>query len=171
VTLDQLVEITRLKQVERAGWLRVGVAAPESVAAHSWGVSFLVLTYLPKELDLALALAFATVHDLAEARTGDLTPADRVAPDEKYRRERVAMSALAPQLLPLWERYESQRDAEARFVRECDRLDMAVQALAYHRAGHRELRQFVASAAQVVSHPALRPILDAIDAELAAFRS
>lgn len=162
----RLVAAARLKRVDRAGWVRVGVVAPESVAAHSWGVSLLVVLLAPPELDRARALTYAALHDLAEAWVGDLTPFDGVARDEKLARERDAISRWtggwpgAEGARSAWEAYEAQRDPEARFVRQLDRLDMAVQALAYTGEVPAErLTEFVASAAAGIDHPALAPLV------------
>lgn len=166
MTLDALVEAVRLKRVARAGWVRAGVPGPESVAAHSWGVSLLVVALAPAEIR-EKALIYAAIHDLAEARVGDLTPRDGVPKDEKHRREREAMVALAPGLLATWDAYEAQADDAARFVRQCDRLDMAIQALAYHREGTPGMREFVDSARTVVTAPELARLMAGIVAEIA----
>jgi putative hydrolase of HD superfamily len=163
--LDALIEAVRLKRVARAGWVRVGVPDPESVAAHSWGVAWLAVVLAPPELDRARVLTYAVLHDLAEAWVGDLTPHDGVSREDKERRERVAVTDLCARIprgaevLAAWEAYEAQADDEARFVRQLDRLDMAVQAAAY--ADQAPTAEFVASAAAVVTDPALRPLLDA----------
>jgi putative hydrolases of HD superfamily len=175
-TLEALLEAARLKAVDRAGWLRVGITRPESVAAHSWGVAWLVMVLLPADLDRERALAYAVLHDLAEARVGDLTPHDGVAAEEKVRRERAGMEALCgrlpngAELLATWETYEAQADPEARFVRQLDRLDMAIQALAYQRGGAADTAQFVESAAKVIDHPALVPLLEQIRVACSAGR-
>lgn len=164
--VDALVEAVALKRVRRAGWVRAGVPDPESVASHAWGVSWLVLALCPAALDRGRALAYAVIHDLAEVRVGDLTPLDRISKVEKARRERralgqmVAPLASAPELTALFEAYEAQADDEARFVRECDRLDMALQALA--DGDGRDLSEFVRSAGEVISHPTLRAVFDEV---------
>ncbi len=165
--LDVLLEALRLKALPRAGWVRKGVPSPETVASHSWGVAWLVLALAPEGIDLAKALSYATLHDLAEVRVGDITPADRMAPEEKSRREHEAVAKLTaalrrPDLAALWEAFENGADREARLVRELDRLDMALQALAHHEAGRPGMREFFESAERVVRDPALRPWLDAI---------
>jgi putative hydrolase of HD superfamily len=163
--LDGLVEALGLKALPRAGWLRRGIASPESVAAHSWGVNFLVLALLPEELDLAKALAYATLHDLAEVRAGDLTPHDGVSPEEKANREAAAMAGLCARLPRgsalegQWRAYEAQADPEARFVRQLDRVDMALQALRYHRETGLDLGEFIKS-----------EVLEAIGDEMAGLR-
>jgi putative hydrolase of HD superfamily len=169
--IDAWLDALKLKALPRAGWRRVGIDAPESVAAHSWGVGLLVLALAPPELDRAKLLAYATVHDLAEALAGDITPHDGVSSEDKGHRERAAMETLGSrglpaELLELWLAYEAQADEEARFVRQLDRLDMALQALVY--APRAKVVEFVDSAATVVVHPRLRPILDEVRARLAA---
>ena len=59
---------------------------------------------------------------------------------------------------------ESQSDPEARFVRQLDRLDMALQAAAYTDAGHEGLQEFLDSADRFITEPSLRAILDALRA-------
>lgn len=169
--LDGLLEALALKALPRAGWVRTGVPQPESVAAHSWGVAWLVVALAPAEFDRAKALTYAVLHDLPEVRAGDLTPADGVSPDEKRRREAEAMHELAARigdshLKTLWQAYEAQADDEARFVRELDRLDMALQALRQHEAGRPGMAEFVASAARVVQHSALVGLMRAIEARI-----
>ena len=155
----------RLKAVRRAGWLRIGIAAPEHVADHSWGVAWLVLVLLPEPLDRGKALTYAILHDLAEAWVGDITPHDGVPPSDKRAMEEAALrrhfeslGQRGQELLSTWLRYEEGADPEARFVRELDRLDMAVQAAAYRRQGY-EVDAFFASADAAIQTPALRSLL------------
>ncbi|MBT7064352.1 MAG: HD domain-containing protein, partial [Euryarchaeota archaeon] len=58
---DQLKEILGLKKVLRTGWLRAGIQSPESVAAHSWGMSVLALKLAPPHLDLTRILSLCIV--------------------------------------------------------------------------------------------------------------
>ena len=44
---EGILEWLHLKNVARAGWVRAGVESPESVAAHSWGMSLLALHLCP----------------------------------------------------------------------------------------------------------------------------
>jgi putative hydrolase of HD superfamily len=164
----------RLKALRRSGWVRHGVPEPESVAAHSWGVSLLVMVFCPPDLHRERAMEYATVHDLAECLVGDLTPYDGVDRAEKARRELEAMRTLCARLprgaalLATWERYEAQQDAESRLVRQLDRLDMALQARAYQEAGTTGLQEFAESARSAISDPHLLHWLAACVQEPAA---
>jgi putative hydrolase of HD superfamily len=168
--IDALLEAARLKALDRAGWVRCGIARPESVAAHSWGVSWLVMALLPAELEQGRALAYAVLHDLPEVRVGDLMPSDGVDGAAKLKRERAAMAALCRTLpggdglLATWEAYEAQADPEARFVRQLDRLDMALQAVVYREEHGTDLGEFLESAADVIDHPALATIIEQLRA-------
>lgn len=157
-----LLSALDLKHVPRAGWLRAGISAPESVAAHSWGVALLALGVPAPELDRERLLAFALVHDLAEVTVGDITPHDGVSAEDKARQEHAAAEELlahTPELLALWRDYEAQGCAESRFVRQLDRLDMALQALRYAERGS-DTAEFVESARAVIADPRLVAILD-----------
>jgi putative hydrolase of HD superfamily len=159
-----LIEALELKELPRTGWLRAGVQAPESVAAHSWGVAWLVLVLRPPALCAERALAMAVLHDLAEVRTGDLTPHCGVSPAEKSRAELRALQGMlrdlprAAELEALWLDYEHQRCPEARFVRACDKLDMALQAARYGGRDGLDLQEFVDSALAALEEPALRAL-------------
>jgi putative hydrolase of HD superfamily len=131
-----------LKDERRTGWQLRGVDDPESVAAHSWGVSLLCLAFADDAgIDPDRALRLAVVHDLAEAHTGDVPtradPADEpVSAAEKERRERAAMADLGapfPAVDEAWEAYERRDTAVARFVKDMDLVDMCLQALVYER--------------------------------------
>lgn len=147
-----LIEALALKELPRAGWVRAGVQSPESVAAHSWGVAFLVLVLCPEHLDRHKALAIAIVHDLAEARVGDITPHDGVAPQDKQRMEEEAFLALTTGLptaraIELRQAFQDYGTTpEGRLVKACDKLDMALQAARYAGDQGLDLQEFVDSA-------------------------
>jgi len=166
----RLIECVGLKAVARTGWVRAGIPSPESVAAHYWGVAWLVLLLAPEHLDKERALSMAIVHDLPEVRTGDRVPSTPAERAQKHADERVAMCALTeglPEgraLLSLFDAYEAQECPESRFVKACDLLDMALQAAAYsdqHSASSKSvnLTEFVNSALSQLNEPTLRELV------------
>ncbi len=137
-----------LKRLRRAGWIRVGIPEPESVADHSFRLALMALLFGSRlGLNVEKMVHLALIHDLAEARTGDLTPADRVTSSEKRERERVAFGQIVEKLPEglvlddLWREYESEASPEARIVRQLDKLEMALQALEYERLYGRYLEK------------------------------
>jgi putative hydrolase of HD superfamily len=165
-TRERLIEAVQLKEVARAGWVRVGVAQPESVAAHSWGVAWLVMVLCPDGLDRGRALEIALVHDLPEVRAGDITPHDGVSAEEKAGLERDGLRGIvdglprASVVTERWLEYERAQSAEARFVKACDKLDMALQAARYAAQGE-DTREFVDSALKKLPEGLLRDLAGA----------
>jgi putative hydrolase of HD superfamily len=166
----------RLKDTPRAGWALRGIASPESVAEHSYRVALMALVLAPgagAPLDVSRCVALALVHDLAEALVGDITPYDGVSGDEKRRREEEAMRHLAElagddRLLALWREYDAAESAEARFVKELDKLETVVQAAEYEQRGDapaEALDEFWENAGSRLTLPATRALLDALRRE------
>ena len=159
-----LTEALALKALPRAGWVRAGVENPESVAAHAWGVAWLVLVLCPENLDRGRALAIAVAHDLAEVRCGDITPHDGVSAQEKQAAEQEAMEGLAAglpngaEILEIWREYEDASPPEGRFVKACDKLDMALQAQRYSAEQGLDLDEFVESALARLEEGVLREL-------------
>ena len=71
-------------------------------------------------------------------------------------------ASLPPHLQALWLDYEAQQTAEARFVRQLDRVDMALRALRLHAGGQAGMKEFVESARTFVTHEELTPIMAAV---------
>ncbi|MFL5345581.1 MAG: HD domain-containing protein [Hyalangium sp.] len=139
--------------------------APPPIA-HLSGKSALPLADVSKVVRIAL------LHDLGEARVGDITPHDGVNPTQKHALERQAVEQILGRLprgaeyLALWEEYERGTSLEARLVRQVDRLEMSLQACVYEHQGMGDLSQFFASAQKIMETPELQAVL----AELQALR-
>lgn len=154
--VDVLLALDPLADLPRTGFVLRGVAQPESIAAHSFGVALttmLLVDALRAEgasLDGERALRMALVHDAPEARTGDLpmpvkTPALGAAWKE-------AESTLASRLLPApqaeaWREAEAGETLEARVVKAADKIQMMAKVLAYGTQGRGQLRDFWANGA------------------------
>ena len=143
-----------LKHVLREGWVRAGVQSPESVAAHSWGMSVLAMHLCPENLDRMRVLEMCLVHDLPEIEVGDLTPHDDTS--TKSEDELLAMNRLAPQWIDLFEEYEAGLTEEAKFVKYLDKLDMALMARIYEDSQNLDLSEFIASAEEFIGETNLK---------------
>jgi putative hydrolase of HD superfamily len=160
----------RLKETSRAGWGLRGIGDGESVADHSFRVGLLALVLArdaDPPLDRERCVAMALVHDLAESIVGDITPYDGISGEEKNRRERGAMERLAAllgdgEVLRLWEEYQAAETAEARFVKDLDRLETVLQAAEYEEARGVELAEFREMGERREWLPATRPVYEAI---------
>src|SRR5206468_12394397 len=119
-----LADVGRLKTLRRAGWVRAGVPEPESVADHTYRVAVMALLIGPRlGLNVDRLVQLALLHDLAEARIGDLTPLDTLSTGEKEARESAAFADIVGSLsegaalYDAWRDYESGRTPEARIAR------------------------------------------------------
>ncbi len=140
--LGSLLEWFDLKDELRTGWVLRNIEAPESVAAHTWGTASLCLLYAGRaDVDRERAVTMALIHDLGEARTGDIpTRAENgretISAAEKEAAERSAVTDLVSpfedgELVSLWEEYEARETPTARFVKDMDLVDNCLQALKY----------------------------------------
>jgi len=168
-------EFNQLKHLYRQGWLRVAIPRErcESVAEHSFGVALLCLfladSHFP-EADVSKLLRIALLHDIGEARVGDITPHDGVSKAEKEAQERIAVQQVlgalprAAEYVALWEEYEHGTSLEARLVRQVDRLEMGFQACIYEHLGAGDLSEFYASTAKALESPELKAVLEELRA-------
>ena len=171
--VEAYFELCRLKQLYRQGWLKRGIPRQrcESIAEHSFGVALLTLwlsaAHFP-ELDAGKALRMALLHDLGEIYAGDIIPGDNISAQEKHRREAQSVERVLGKLpngedyLACWQEFELGETAEARFVRQIDRLEMGLQAGVYASQGFENLDEFFASARQGLSEPCLVELIEAV---------
>ena len=165
-------EFNHLKALFRQGWLRHGItkADCETVAEHSLGVALLALFLADEcfpELDKAKLILMGLLHDFGEIYAGDIVPGKMSLADkhelEKTSVERVFLRlAKGREYLAVWQEFEENRTPEARFMKEIDRLEMALQASVYEHEGLAELGVFFESADKALSTPKLREIFAAL---------
>jgi putative hydrolases of HD superfamily len=155
--LNVLLELQRLKRLDRTGWVLRGLPpGAESVASHSYGVALAAMLLADEcasrgvRVNVERVLRLALLHDLAETRTGDMprTVADYYTKDARKRAERAAFDDVmrgaggAARYAALHEDYEERASLEARLVKAADVIDLLAQALAFERAGARGLAEF-----------------------------
>ncbi|KAL5537010.1 hypothetical protein ACEPAF_833 [Sanghuangporus sanghuang] len=115
-------------------------------------------------LDITKCILMCLVHDLAEAQVGDIAPREGIPKEEKQRLEAEAMqnfvhvmlqsSPAALRIEALWKEYEEGQTAEARFVKDLDRFEMASQTLEYERRYEdKQLDAFFESSIPKLNHP------------------
>lgn len=163
--------VARLKASPRRGWQRRRVEDPESIADHVLGVAALALVAARRRgLSVERTVITALIHELCEAVVGDIIPADGVAPERKRELEEAATREVLGELddsgdlVELWLDFEHERTPEGKLVKQLDRVEMALQAAAYARAGGLDLTEFYQSAREHVGDPELVAVLDGIAA-------
>jgi 5'-deoxynucleotidase YfbR-like HD superfamily hydrolase len=157
-----------LKRTARAGWVEVGIYQPESVADHTFRTAILCMVYADIEgLDPLKLLRMALIHDLPEVVIGDLTPSKKTA--ETKEKEKIAINQIL-NLLPtkqreiyitVWNEYQEGKTREAQAVRQLEKIEMALQAKEYEKAGSasKSLQRFIKSAEEATTWSELKRLL------------
>ena len=154
--LSTLIELQRLKRLDRTGWTLRGLPnGTESVAAHSFGVSATAMLLADKfvasgvEVDVEKVLRIALLHDWAEVRVGDMprTATSYFGTEARRQAETAAFSDVIADVdkglyASLYDDYERRNSLEARLVKAADVIDLLIQVLALERAGARGLDEF-----------------------------
>lgn len=167
--LKLFYQFTHLKNLYRQGWLVsiIGLDAEnrvESDADHSWSVAMLSMSIIQKynlDLDLEKCVMLSLVHELGEIYAGDFIP-NQVSKEEKHKLEEAAVDTLLNEVTfdndfkSIWQEYENQLSEEAIFVKQVDKLEPILQAVAY---GVNPKDYFDDKA---ITYPCLREILNEI---------
>ena len=167
-----------MKKLERKGWKKLGLKRVESVADHSFALALIALLEAERrKYDPGVVMKLALIHDLEEAITGDLTPADRKAQGEsRVRHERdVAIRKLLkimpaksrPSYKRLWMDLRLLRTKEARLVHQLDKFEMVLQAATYSKTvGRQKVTDFYDSATREINDGLLWKELKSVIGEL-----
>jgi len=156
--LSLLIELQRLKRLDRTGWILRGLPnGTESVAAHTFGVGVTAMILADTlrsrgvAVDVERVLRIALLHDWAEARVGDMprTATEFFGATVRKDAETAAFRRIVADAQcgdtpyeDLYEDYEERSSLEAKLVKAADVIDLLVQALALERAGARGLDEF-----------------------------
>lgn len=172
--LEVFFEIQSLKNLFRQGWLKNGVEKKfcESVADHSFSTAMLAWLiadeYLP-ELDIIKVLKYSLIHEIGEIYAGDITPEDNITDSKKYELEVASVKKVFSKLkygdkyIKLWEEFENAENKEAKFIKQIDRLEMALQAHYYEKKLSLDLQDFRNSAKKVLKDEILKDLLQSLE--------
>jgi putative hydrolase of HD superfamily len=137
--IDFFNEISKLKELNRKGWVDRNINPCETVGSHTFGVLFLVWLFSNEKcINVEKALKMALIHDLLECITGDIIPGQY----EKNERDVIEKKALKKmrnviphniknEILNLFNEYNSGKTIESKIIRSCDKIDSVLQAIYY----------------------------------------
>jgi len=122
--IEFLLEVGKLKEVKRKGWVIRGVKEPESVASHCYRTSIMTWCFAGRRrLDQEAAIIMSIIHDLYVVVLGDVTPYDETinkVTDKKKFFERLPWSGVQK---------EKEVIAVARLRKEVAALDKIIHLL------------------------------------------
>jgi putative hydrolase of HD superfamily len=86
--LNFLIQVNKLKEIPRTGWVWLGVKNPETIAEHTFQVAILswFLAKVRGGLHIGKVIKIAIAHDLCEVYAGDMTPYYGLLPKDPQRR-------------------------------------------------------------------------------------
>ncbi len=142
-----LFEGAMLKRLERTGYAYLGTGR-ENIAAHSFGVGLAawVLASLVPEADENKVIKMALLHDLLEARTGDLNSVNKLydtVDEEAAARDAFAGLPWAEEWESLFREYREGKSLEAQLVHDADQLDLMVMLKEQHDLGNPYARRWM----------------------------
>ena len=146
-----------LKNLPRTGWRFQGIKDAESVADHCYRVSLLsmiladLLATHDVRLDAEKVMRMALLHEVAEARIGDIPfPALEYIPEDvKENGEKAAVESMfasfgivGEKYIEIWKEFQDNNSIESQLVRAADKLELMIQAYEYEKIGYRTLDKF-----------------------------
>jgi putative hydrolases of HD superfamily len=139
-SVDLLYEAKMLKEIPRSGYQFLGVGR-ESVAEHTFMATFIanVLATLQPEADGLKLLRMCLLHDLPEARTGDLNAVQKkyVSADEpKAISELTASLPFGGEICELLAEFRSGKTLEAQLAHDADQLSLLIDLKSLQDIGH-----------------------------------
>jgi len=128
---DLLFEAKILKEIPRSGYQFLG-AGRESVAEHSFSTTFIayIMSQLEPEVDALKLVAMCLIHDLPEARVGDLNTVHKqyvVADEVKAFEDATRGLAFGRSLRNLLQEYNDGLSKEAKLAHDADQLALILE--------------------------------------------
>ena len=126
-----LFEARMLKEIPRSGYHFLGVGK-ESVAEHCFSTTFIayVMSRIEPEIDALRLISMCLIHDLPEARIGDLNTVHKkyvTANETKALEDTINGFAFAQNLTELFDEFKDGRSIEAKLAHDADQLALIVE--------------------------------------------
>ena len=126
-----LFEAKMLKEIPRSGFHFLG-CGKESIAEHTFSTTFIayVLSQLRPDVDALKLISMCLVHDLAEARTGDLNSVHKIyvtADEAKALEDTTGGLPFGSEITDLIQEFNQNSSAEARLAHDADQIALVIE--------------------------------------------
>ena len=126
-----LFEAKMLKEIPRSGFHFLG-SGKESVAEHTFSTTFIayVLGQLQPEVDALKLISMCLVHDLPEARIGDLNTVHKTyvtADEAKALQDTTADLPFGAAITDLIQEFNQNRSDEAKLAHDADQIALILE--------------------------------------------
>jgi len=178
--IDLFLRANESKKIPRTGWGMYDIENPESVAEHTFSLSFLTLQLSPllsDELNFPLNInklvKMAILHDIGEVETGDIVVSrgaiiDHQKREAKEKKELQGIKKLfkasdkSNLAVNLFSEMIERESLEANIFWQLDKLDMAIQALVYEISEKKFLPEFFENAKVNITNELLVSLLNEV---------
>jgi len=142
-----LFEVGMLKKTPRTGLQFLG-SGSESVAEHISRVVFIgyTLSRLVGNVDEARIVKMCFLHDLPEARTGDLNYVNKkyvIAREDKAVEELARTLPFGDDITSLIHEFNKMETLESKLANDADQLELILQLKEYHDLGNRYADEWI----------------------------
>ncbi len=139
--VELLFEAKTLKEIPRSGYHFLG-AGKESVAEHSFSTTFIayVMAQLEPDVDALKLISMCLLHDLPEARIGDLNYVQKqyvTANEKKAVEDTIQGLPFGDALANLITEFNQGESPEAKLARDADQLSFMLELKALADTGCR----------------------------------
>jgi putative hydrolase of HD superfamily len=126
-----LFEAKMLKEIPRSGYHFLG-AGQESVAEHSFSTAFIayVMSLMEPEVDALKLISMCLIHDLPEARIGDLNTVHKKyieADATKALADTLEGLAFGQNLAEIFDEFRNGLSTEAKLAQDADQLALLLE--------------------------------------------
>lgn len=126
-----LFEAKMLKEIPRSGFHFLG-AGKESIAEHTFSTTFIayVIAQLEPHIDALKLITMCLVHDLAEARTGDLNTVHKTyvtADEAKALEDTTRPLSFGSSITNLIKEFNANHSIEAQLAHDADQLALVLE--------------------------------------------
>ena len=146
-------EMEILQRLPRTGFVMSGVANPQTVGEHSFGVSLWVMLLVERienkeEIDITKVLKMATLHETAETRISDIPMPGRKylgnknVSDAERKATKEIFENFPEEWHSVWSEFEDAETLEARIVKAADKLEMMHKILCYEKHNNGSFKKF-----------------------------
>lgn len=181
--INLFLHVNNSKRIRRTGWVKNDIPHPESVAEHTFSLSFITMQLAPLlsdrlnyPLNTTKLIKMAILHDIGEIETGDLVvykggDVDEKKMREKEDKERKGIKKIFSQTdkshlaVTTFDEMLERKTLESKIFWQLDKLDMALQALVYELEHKRRLPEFFETARAHIHDEFLKELLEEIEGE------
>jgi putative hydrolase of HD superfamily len=161
-----LFEVGMLKRTPRSGYQFLG-SGRESVAEHCFRTTVIgyVLSLQETGVDPHRTVLLCLLHDLHEARTGDLNYVNKryvSADEDKALEDMAADLPFGGDIAELVREFNAGESAEARLARDADQLDLILELKEQLDLGNRYASEWLTYALKRLQSPYAREMADQI---------